>query len=106
MTSDSIVLSRPRWDTVVLVCRACRKRGDGPTGMPAKGVIQGVRRALDDLRPRPRIVQTSCLGLCPKGATAIAAAGRGAPPMIIAVKSLDGVAAAAIALLPATRADD
>ncbi|CAN5918218.1 hypothetical protein BH11PSE8_BH11PSE8_29220 [soil metagenome] len=87
-------LERPSWEAAVLVCNTCKKRSNGPRGFKAKAVVQEARRALRDMKPRPRIVLTSCLGLCPKGALAVAVAGGGGETQICAIASLAQVEAA------------
>ena len=78
----------PSWKSVVLVCKACGKRGSGPKkGMP-KEIANELRRASKATRPRPRILMTGCLGLCPKAATAVALVGDPHPTRIVAVERL------------------
>jgi hypothetical protein len=92
-TNGSNPPASPRWDAVLLVCRACRKRGSGPKGFGAKAASKAARRALRDASTgRPRVVLSSCLGLCPKGAMAIAFVARDAAARIAPAGSLDDVA--------------
>jgi hypothetical protein len=77
----------PRWDTVFLVCKQCRKRSNGPEHLKTKALARTLRAATREQRPRPRIVMTSCLGLCPKRAIALAYVGMQARPRILAIKS-------------------
>jgi predicted metal-binding protein len=76
MSDVSVVLS-PSWKTVWLVCKDCRKRSSGPAKLKPKAVMADIKRATKDVRPKPRVVTTSCLGLCPKHAMTIAVAGEG-----------------------------
>ncbi len=61
------------WRDVVLVCRQCQKRGNGPKVLKAKPVAAALRAALKHAPQRPRVVLTNCLGLCPRGALAVVA---------------------------------
>lgn len=87
-------LESPSWNAALLVCNACKKRSNGPRGLKAKAVVQEARRALRDLKPRPRIVLTTCLGLCPKAALAVAFVGGGSEARICAIESAGQVEAA------------
>jgi predicted metal-binding protein len=75
--SDLPVVLTPSWKTVWLVCKDCRKRSGGHTKLKPKEVASDIKRAMRDAKPRPRIVLTACLGLCPKNALTIAVAGEG-----------------------------
>lgn len=77
----------PRWDTVYLVCKACGKRGSGPKDFKPKVIAAAARQRSKMERPRPRVVFTSCLGLCPKAATAVARVGGDAAARIAAIRS-------------------
>ena len=99
MKKDATEAQRPSWEAVVLVCKDCGKRSNGPDGLKAKAVMHEVKRSLGGLKPRPRTVLTSCLGLCPKRAMAVAGAGNGGEARIIALTSLDQVADAMPQLL-------
>ncbi|HYF60759.1 MAG TPA: hypothetical protein VEA81_17560 [Burkholderiaceae bacterium] len=103
MASDRSAAFRPKWDAVVLVCRACRKRRDVPAALAGKAVARTLREALRDLRPRPRIVLSSCLGVCPKKALALAAIGAAGTPLVVSVTDEAGVDAAAALLGEAIR---
>lgn len=68
------------WPAVLLVCKECRKRGSGPRDIKTKDAVRELRIALKHDRPRPRVLLTNCMGLCPKKALAVAwADGQGAP---------------------------
>ncbi|CAN5394280.1 hypothetical protein BH10PSE17_BH10PSE17_09770 [soil metagenome] len=77
----------PNWDTVFLICKACGKRGSGPKVHKPKAIAAAVRQQSKDERPRPRIMFTSCMGLCPKAATAVARVGGDQPASIAPVRS-------------------
>ncbi len=79
----------PSWDAVFLICKKCRKRSKAPKGLKAKALAATVRAHSREQRPRPRIVLTSCLGLCPTGAIAVAFVGRGGWPRIVPIESCE-----------------
>jgi predicted metal-dependent enzyme (double-stranded beta helix superfamily) len=101
MKRHATVPVRPDWDTIVLACRACRKRRHGPDGLSGKLAVREARVALKGTRPRPRVVATGCLGLCPDGAIALAAAGAGRAPRAIEVRDAADIGDAVRALLAA-----
>ena len=61
------------WTDIVLVCRKCSKKlagGFGPEG--DETLPRALKRALRATGSRStRVIETKCLGLCPKGAVAI-----------------------------------
>ncbi|MCZ2495876.1 hypothetical protein GN316_03815 [Xylophilus sp. Kf1] len=89
-----------RLDALVMVCKACGKRSSGPAknGKPKEvaGEFKGAGKAA---RLKMRVVMTSCIGLCPKNATAVVVTGgqAGGPTTSYAVEDRLQVAA----LLPA-----
>ncbi|WP_418317632.1 hypothetical protein [Piscinibacter sakaiensis] len=84
--------TEPTWQSLVIVCRACAKRSKGPKGFTAKSFAGEARRTSKDVRPRPRIILSTCLGLCPKKAQAVAVVGAGGGLRIAAMQSLDDAA--------------
>ena len=70
---DSAFLAHVKFDSVVLVCSDCEKRSSGPTRLSAKDVRKDLKHQLTGPLRRFRIVQTSCLGICPKRAIAVVA---------------------------------
>jgi predicted metal-binding protein len=89
-----------KWNSLFLVCKQCRKRGNGPQEKAKKllGVIRGQTR---DYASRPRVVLTNCLGVCPKEATAVAFAHPGEPPRVFSVRSESELEAAVAYVMPA-----
>jgi predicted metal-binding protein len=76
MPGKSAPLSRPTpWRDVIILCRKCGKKCHGGFGPKRKETLKDtLRRALRDIgrRPQVRIMETSCLGICPKdGVTAL-----------------------------------
>lgn len=64
---------KPKFGGVALVCGDCQKRGNGPSKLKAKEVRKAFKRELGNLPVRMRVVQCTCLGLCPKKAMAVTA---------------------------------
>ncbi|MDB5731562.1 MAG: hypothetical protein JWQ03_1457 [Variovorax sp.] len=92
-----------KFSAVLLVCGACEKRGSGPSRLRAKDVRHALKKPLGAARHTLRVVQTSCLGLCPKKAMALVAVGAGTPPVAAEVKSEAEAAAFAATLATAPR---
>jgi predicted metal-binding protein len=77
----------PKWDALLLICRKCRKRGEGAGDVKPKTLAKIAHSLLKEHEPRPRVVLTGCLGVCPKAATTVAYLGGGIAPRVIAVAS-------------------
>ena len=76
MPGKDAALSRPTpWREVFIICRKCGKKLRGGFGAKGKESLKDVlRQALRDSgqRRQVRIMETSCLGICPKhGVTAL-----------------------------------
>jgi len=78
---------KAKFDGLVLVCGQCEKRSSGPSKLTAKDARKSLKSALGAQRSRLRIVQSSCLGLCPKKSIAIAAAAQGSPALLAEVRN-------------------
>ena len=76
----------PKWDALLLICRKCKDR-DGAGEVKPKTLAKIARSLMKEHEPRPRVVLTGCLGVCPKGATTVAHIGNGFTPRVIAVAS-------------------
>ena len=92
---NGIVAKPIPWRSVILVCRKCSKKlggGFGPSGdrSLAHEIKLGLRQA--GLRQTSRVIETKCLGLCPKGAVTVLPASD--PGLILSVPA--GTEAAAI----------
>jgi len=64
-----------KWGPVALVCKKCGKKLGGGFGRKNKhGLADTLRDTLKDTGRRRalRVVETGCLGICPKGAVAVA----------------------------------
>jgi predicted metal-binding protein len=85
----------PGWQGVVLVCGECERRKDGPGHLSAKHVRKLLKRELRGVKPSLRIVETSCMGTCPKKALMLAALRSGEPLAASAVTGDDEVLDAA-----------
>lgn len=86
---------KPKFDALLLVCGRCAERSSGPSKRKAKKLGAEFKKALGAQRPRFRILDSSCLGLCPKKATAVAAAVGDAPLRLAAVRGKSDVQAMA-----------
>lgn len=89
MKANQLELKKSSWEAAVLVCKDCGKRSSGPRDLKVKAVASELKRSLRKVRPRPRCVLTTCLGLCPKGAVAVAVAGGDKPAHIAEIRSLE-----------------
>ncbi len=79
----------PKWDGVILICKQCRKRKNGPDDIKSKSLVKIARHHLKEQRPRPRVLSTGCLGVCPKGAVVVAGVGRGVAAWTLSVATLE-----------------
>ncbi|MDM0011854.1 hypothetical protein QTH87_05315 [Variovorax sp. J22P168] len=68
---------KPKFGGVALVCGDCEERSSGPSKIDARQVRKLLKAELHRLPVRLRVVQCSCLGLCPKKAIAISVAADG-----------------------------
>jgi hypothetical protein len=76
MSLKPAFLTRPTpWRDVVILCRKCGKKRRGGFGPKRKQTLKDtLRQALRDIgrRRQVRVMETSCLGICPKdGVTAL-----------------------------------
>ncbi len=76
MSEKVAALSRPTpWRDVIILCRKCGKRCDGGFGNKGHESLKAaLRRALREAgqHRQVRVMETSCLGICPKhGVTAL-----------------------------------
>jgi predicted metal-binding protein len=69
------ILKRPtRWENIVLLCGKCARKLDGGYGAKGKDKLRTVlREGLKETGHRRdvRIIETRCMGLCPKNATTL-----------------------------------
>lgn len=75
------------WTTIVLLCGKCARKMNGGYGPKQKEPLKDVlRQELRDrgLRRRVRLVETRCLGVCPKKATTVIAASRPGEVFVVA----------------------
>ena len=81
--------SAVRWQTLVVVCRQCSKRSSGPPKLKSKQLARTLRETMQTGTRRCRVVLSSCMGLCPKRAIAVACTGGAASGGIWSVGSRD-----------------
>jgi ferredoxin len=89
---------KAKFDGLVLVCGECQKRSSGPSKLTAKDVRKELKNTLGKDRFRMRVAQSSCLGLCPKKAIAVAAAATDVPSLMASVRNEGDVALVAARL--------
>lgn len=88
------LLVNAKFGGIALVCGECEKRSNGPSKLKTREVRQIFKKELHHLPLRLRVVQCSCLGLCPKKAIAVAVVA-GGRPLAAEVRSEDEASAAA-----------
>ncbi len=90
--SDGLTVTSTPWREVVLVCGKCSKKLRGGFGSEgdetlARTLKQTLRRA--GQRRSVRVIETKCLGLCPKGAVTVVQAGT--PEALLSVAGPPGL---------------
>jgi predicted metal-binding protein len=96
----AIVATPAAWTDILLVCRKCSKKLDGGFGPSGDDTLpQALKHELRSTGRRRalRVVETKCLGLCPKGAVTVIPA-RSPGTMLAVPKGTD--AASLLAMLP------
>ncbi|MDX7952885.1 (2Fe-2S) ferredoxin domain-containing protein [Lichenihabitans sp. Uapishka_5] len=96
-TIPGVIVARPKRPLAVLICGKCvRKAGEG------QAIRKAVKAALSDQATADRrpgkLVETKCLGLCPKRAVALAGGASLARGELLVVKRAADVPAAIEAL--------
>lgn len=77
---------RTPWETVILLCGKCSRKLDGGFGPRAKDTLREALRAELSARGRRRqvrIIETRCMGICPK--KAVTTVNASAPSRILTV---------------------
>ena len=75
----SIHLRDTSWDAIILMCGKCARKLDGGYGHKGRETLRSVLRGeirAAEAGTRPRVIETRCLGVCPKDAVAALNAGR------------------------------
>ncbi len=84
-----------------MVCKACEKRSRAPKKFSAKVLAKSISPALREARvPKTRFVYTSCMGLCPKKAIAVATPAADGSVTLIAWRKSDDPTAGVAVLFP------
>jgi predicted metal-binding protein len=91
---------RPRRAAPVLICKKCLARSD--EGKQLKRSLKSeLKRRSDELsRQRPRVVKTSCFGICPKHAVVLASGATLQRGEYVLVGESDSVSEAVAILMP------
>ncbi|MET0540361.1 MAG: hypothetical protein ABWZ88_01260 [Variovorax sp.] len=98
-------MPKVKFSAAVLVCGQCEERSSGPKKLRARDVRKELKGSLGSARFRLRVVESSCLGLCPKKAIAVVAVGATAAPYAAEIGSGAEVAAFARGLTSGAIAD-
>ncbi len=91
---SDVVIARPKWSAAILICGKCLKGVDG------KAMRRDLKAAAKGRTGKVRIVRTSCLGLCPKRAVAMASADSLARRELVVLREGGSAEAALDRLLP------
>lgn len=95
-----------RWERTILICAKCSKRLEGGFGKKGKqGLAKVLRRYLGLKRWRKApigIVETKCLGVCPKGGVTVVDAAEPGKWRIVSRGTDPADIAAALGLVPQT----
>ena len=86
------------WKGLLLVCKDCPKRSNGPNKVKAKDAVSAARQAAKEQRQGVRVVRCSCLGMCPKGELVMASS-IGSESRVAVVRRLAQIEGAVEALL-------
>jgi predicted metal-binding protein len=77
LDKDDIVARQTPWRDIILVCRKCSRKLDGGFGPDGEDSLpRELKRGLraTGRRATCRVIETKCLGICPKGAVTVLAA--------------------------------
>jgi len=75
-----------KWRTIILLCGKCARKLDGGCGPKGKDTLRNALRTVlkaTSHRRDVRIIETRCMGVCPKNATTMVAASH--PGMLFVV---------------------
>lgn len=99
-SSVSPVAARLRRRTPILVCRKCLKRAPG--GSDLKRALKSALKLgrSDCAKRKPRMVMTSCFGICPKRAIVVASGATLARGECLMLANASDAEAAVMLLLP------
>lgn len=97
--ADPTPLVNVKFRGAVLVCGDCEARSSGPKKLRARDVRKQLKGELGAARFRLRVVQSSCLGLCPKKAMAVVAVGAADRAVAGELRSGKDVAGFAVAVV-------
>jgi predicted metal-binding protein len=99
---DSVRARRTPWKTIILLCGKCARKIDGGYGPKRENTLEEALRAelKDTGRREVRLIETRCMGICPKKAVTALNASR--PSLILTIPKGTG---AAVALAQLTEAE-
>jgi predicted metal-binding protein len=82
-------IERPGWTSLLLICKDCRRRKNGPKHLKATTLAKDIKHQVKEIMPGTRIILTTCLKLCPKKATSVAYISAAAEQSITAIGNSD-----------------
>ena len=91
---------KPKFGGLLAVCSDCEKRSSGPKKHSAKALRGELKKALGNQPQRWRVVECSCLGLCPRKATAVVAAAAHTPVRLATLRRKSDLRTFAAELTP------
>jgi predicted metal-binding protein len=102
--SDQIQTRPTPWTTILLVCGKCTRKMDGGYGPKGNGTLKTALRS--KLKERGqlrqvRIIETRCMGVCPKKAVTVLNADK--PGSILTVPRKTGADDVLVHLIPSPR---
>ena len=100
MASKPVVTARLRRASPVLVCKKCLGRIDDGKALRESLKSDLKRRSAKQDVKSPRVVLTSCLGICPKRAVVVASAATLKNGQYLLLSGADASAEAAATLMP------
>ena len=102
MPKSSLVTIRPRCAAPVLVCKKCLGRISDGSELRRALKSEVKQRSAAQGTKRPRVVLTSCLGICPKRAVVVASADTLQRGEYLLLANSDAAGPAAAVLMPTT----
>ena len=79
----------PRWNALIVVCKDCAKRDQGPKHLSTKDAVRALRDGLQQARSGARVVKAGCVGICPRRAITVTHLGPSGGPEVVAIDSAD-----------------
>ncbi len=100
MATPALVTIHPRRASPILVCKKCLGRIDDGKQLRKNLKSEARQRSSAQGAKPPRVVMTTCLGICPKRAVVVASAATLAQGEYLLLKDSDAAEDAAAILMP------